>query len=110
MKILQFGLTIGVLTATAVAGSQAIAGSGSAMEIIVMHKPAGQEMVCMAVGKQPCTAEQVRALATEAKKRGVSVSLAGRDGALKCTTKEARDCTDQSVALVQAAARAIPAK
>jgi hypothetical protein len=110
MKILRVGLMVGALAATVVGVTQAIAGSGGPMEIIVMHKPAGQGMVCMAVGKQPCNAEQVNALASETKKRGVSVSLAGQDGALKCTTRDARDCTDQSVAVVQAAARAIQAK
>jgi hypothetical protein len=97
----------GLLATLLVASGAVWAQSTGPLDVIVMHEPGGQNMVCMAVGKQPCTSEQVKRLATETSKRGVTVSLAKQDGALKCATRDGKACTDAQVAVVQAAGKAV---
>jgi hypothetical protein len=78
-------------------------GAVGGIDIIVRKKPGAQNMACMSNGK-PCNQDQVRQLAAAASKKGITLSLAGPDGALQCTTKPG-PCTDDHVAQVQTAAK-----
>lgn len=79
------------------------------IDIIIKKKPGGQNMACMSNGT-PCNQDQVGQLAAELSKRGVSISLAASDGALRCTTRNGKECTDEDVGKVQVAARLVNTK
>lgn len=111
MRIMRTGaLVAGMLAELSVSGIAWAAGSAvKGIDIIVRKKPGNANMVCMADGK-PCDERQVRLVAAEAAKRGVMVSLAGPDGALRCTTRDGKACTEDAVGAVQTAGRAVGTK
>ena len=107
-KTILFGVLLAELTA-GVVWAQSGASGAKDIDIIVRKKPSGQNMACISKGK-PCNVDQVNELSTELSKTGVSVVLAAPSGALRCTTPDGKECTDEYVGQVKKAARAIRQK
>ena len=106
MQLVHIGMLLGTALAIAGLASAQPGRDASGIEVVVKKKPGGQNMACVFNG-QPCSEKVVRQVSAEASKRGVMVALAGTDGSLKCTTRERKECLDDAVGIVQAAAKTV---